>query len=79
MHIPTGEIVKLKKSFYGNDEKKWLERAADIRQKFVALSDNEVKTMKPLEPRIRKNIMRNKPCPCGSNKKFKKCCWSKFS
>jgi len=25
----------------------------------------------------RKNYMRNKLCPCGSNKKFKNCCWSK--
>jgi uncharacterized protein YecA (UPF0149 family) len=22
-----------------------------------------------------KNSLRNKPCPCGSGKKFKKCCW----
>jgi len=28
---------------------------------------------------IRKNHMRNKPCPCGSGKKFKSCCWNKFS
>ena len=27
----------------------------------------------------RKNSMRNKPCPCGSGKKFKKCCWNKFN
>ena len=26
----------------------------------------------------RKNNLRNKPCPCGSNLKFKKCCWSKM-
>lgn len=25
----------------------------------------------------RKNYMRNKPCQCGSGKKFKKCCWGK--
>ena len=25
-----------------------------------------------------KNRFRNKPCPCGSGKKFKKCCWSKY-
>ena len=28
---------------------------------------------------VRKNSMRNKPCGCGSGKKFKKCCWSKFN
>lgn len=25
----------------------------------------------------RKSKYRNKPCPCGSGKKFKKCCWDK--
>jgi len=25
----------------------------------------------------RKNKHRNRLCPCGSNKKFKKCCWNK--
>lgn len=24
-----------------------------------------------------RNSLRNKPCPCGSGIKFKKCCWSK--
>ena len=24
-----------------------------------------------------RNTIRNKPCPCGSGVKFKKCCWSK--
>lgn len=24
------------------------------------------------------NSMRNKMCICGSKKKFKKCCWSKY-
>ena len=27
----------------------------------------------------RKNSMRNKPCGCGSGKKFKRCCWNKFN
>jgi hypothetical protein len=27
----------------------------------------------------RKTFMRNKPCLCGSGKKFKACCWSKYS
>ena len=27
----------------------------------------------------RKNYMRNKPCPCGSKKKFKNCCWKKYT
>lgn len=27
----------------------------------------------------RKNWMRNKPCPCGSERKFKKCCWRHYT
>ncbi len=26
-----------------------------------------------------KNSKRNLPCPCGSGKKFKKCCWYKVA
>ena len=26
------------------------------------------------DQRRRGNVMRNEPCPCGSGKKFKKCC-----
>jgi len=26
----------------------------------------------------RQKVGRNQPCPCGSNKKYKKCCWPKF-
>ncbi len=26
-----------------------------------------------------KNSLRNKPCPCGSGIKFKKCCWYKVA
>ena len=24
------------------------------------------------------NWMRNKPCPCGSGRKFKRCCWRHY-
>ena len=27
---------------------------------------------------MNKNIGRNDPCPCGSGKKYKKCCFSKI-
>jgi uncharacterized protein YecA (UPF0149 family) len=29
------------------------------------------------EPIKIKKIPRNDPCPCGSGKKYKKCCWLK--
>jgi len=27
---------------------------------------------------IKRKVGRNDPCPCGSNKKYKKCCYPKF-
>lgn len=27
----------------------------------------------------RKGWMKNKPCICGSGKKFKKCCWNNYT
>jgi len=29
-------------------------------------------------PKTKKAIGRNDPCPCGSEKKYKKCCWPKY-
>jgi preprotein translocase subunit SecA len=36
------------------------------------ISDKASKVIKP--PRKKKKIGRNDPCPCGSGKKYKKCC-----
>ena len=30
--------------------------------------------VQPIPYRATKKIRRNEPCPCGSNKKYKKCC-----
>ena len=43
----------------------------------VLEEETEKATPSPLF--ARKNSMRNKPCPCKSGKKFKKCCWYKFN
>lgn len=29
------------------------------------------------EAEMTKKLKRNDPCPCGSNKKYKVCCWAK--
>jgi len=34
-------------------------------------------TSRPLPPSAYKNVGRNDPCPCGSGKKYKKCCLGK--
>lgn len=39
------------------------------------LEDIQEMVIPPTEKQIRRGrIGRNDPCPCGSNKKFKKCC-----
>lgn len=40
------------------------------------ISDAELKRQMGPKPKVRKTkkIPRNKPCPCGSSKKYKKCC-----
>ena len=45
----------------------------------IALSDEQANELSKRSPRKRKNWMRNKPCPCGSGKKMKKCCWSRMA
>lgn len=57
-------------------EIKTLERAAG--RPFIPLSREQADELEPLGGRARKNNMRNKPCICGSGKKFKRCCWSKY-
>lgn len=77
MHTPTGEIVTMSEA-----EMKLMtdgfERQHSTERKTVALTDSEVKDCESMPLYQRKGYMRNKPCVCGSGKKFKKCCWSKF-
>ena len=35
------------------------------------------KLRKPVNPKAVGRVGRNEPCPCGSGKKFKKCCLEK--
>jgi len=37
------------------------------------ISDLE-KALNPLKPLVSTKVGRNDPCPCGSGKKYKKCC-----
>lgn len=46
----------------------------------MELTDKEAMVTSTLTPDergewMRKNRNRNKACPCGSGKKFKRCCW----
>ena len=47
-------------------------------QSLIPLDEPTLEELKPLSPPKRKNLMRNKPCVCGSGKKFKRCCWNNY-
>ena len=38
-----------------------------------------VQDLKDKDKRLYKKISRNDPCPCGSGKKYKNCCWDKHN
>ena len=44
---------------------------------WVTIPKDEYEGVKAMTFPERKNWMRNVACPCGSGKKFKKCCWNK--
>jgi len=51
------------------------EAAPDLIPECVyALFDAKLETSGALQPRTVESVGRNDPCPCGSGKKFKKCC-----
>ena len=89
MNPMTGEIHRISEEESREMKKEFIEklnkttdrsdRMMSLEQKLVSLSEEEVEKLEPLNKRDRKGWMRNQPCPCGSGKKFKKCCWSKFS
>jgi uncharacterized protein YecA (UPF0149 family) len=41
----------------------------------VPVKRRDLETLKAMDTPERKNWMRNRPCPCGKSKKFKRCCW----
>ena len=48
-------------------------------RELVRIEKSESQTFKEMNPAKRKGRMRNKPCPCGSEIKFKRCCWSAYA
>ena len=72
MHCPSGEIVQL------NDEDA-IAMLRDRPLELMPIPSDELEEVKEMNKPKRKNWMRNKPCPCKSGKKFKKCCWGKLA
>jgi len=60
-----------------DDEKDMEAKSLFLEKALVEIeSDDELKSLKRMSKPRRINKMRNKPCVCGSGKKFKKCCWN---
>lgn len=84
MHSNTGEIRHFSEELFKElqDQRvRDLERISKRNRKgsWIPLTDGQVEELKPMAPRNRLGRMRNQPCPCGSVKKFKHCCWSKYT
>jgi uncharacterized protein YecA (UPF0149 family) len=75
--VTTEELAKMDKFFQ--------EKSIPIDEQLMTLKQRENMQVSKFDNRsalgkIRvraRNSMRNKPCPCGSGIKFKKCCWSR--
>lgn len=48
-------------------------------KRLIALTEEQYQALEPMSLSRRKGHMRNKPCPCGSGAKFKRCCWHTYS
>lgn len=64
VHYQSNNLVRVlhEKSRFTKEEEKWFYVDGDIQ---------------PSPPVRSVKVGRNEPCPCGSNKKYKKCCWAK--
>jgi len=70
MHVPDGDI-----EFFDEE----ISRDQSIKEGLVPIPEEEIEKVVNMNRAKRKNWMRNKPCLCGSGRKFKQCCWSKYA
>lgn len=85
MDMQTGKIHQMDESMVAEFKKNMLQSMSveegvlrSSKRKMVELTDEQVADCETMGLQQRKGYMRNKPCVCGSGKKFKNCCWSKF-
>ena len=68
----TGEIHRFRDKF------SFLKKEKELGHKLVPLTEKQAFDLEHLPKRRRIFLMKQKPCPCGSGKSFKKCCWRKY-
>jgi SWIM/SEC-C metal-binding protein len=72
INVQTEERVKELESVF--EENGWKYTIESEPDKTEDITDLEI-LLNPLKTKIaEKNVGRNEPCPCGSGKKYKKCC-----
>ena len=74
MNCATGDILS-----HGDVEQLKRDGEIETMNKLVSIEEEELPKLRRMNKPARKNWMRNKPCPCNSGKKFKKCCWSLYA
>ena len=74
VHVQTEERLKEVRSIF--EERGWKYIIELEPDKPEDITDLEI-LLNPRKPMIAENkVKRNQPCPCGSGKKYKKCCGS---
>jgi SWIM/SEC-C metal-binding protein len=64
-------IKEVEKIFKENG---WKYRIEQVKDKDEDIADLEALLNWPKTQKVEKSVGRNEPCPCGSGKKYKKCC-----
>jgi uncharacterized protein YecA (UPF0149 family) len=68
MQASTGEI------FYHDTEEDLKAREKQLQEMLVPIDEEVLPKVKKMNKSVRKGWARNQPCPCGSGRKYKKCC-----
>jgi len=79
MDCNTGRIHELTDAERKAFEKEMTANIERDNRRLAPLSERQHEELKPMGCTQRKGYMRNQPCVCGSGKKFKRCCWSKYA
>jgi len=74
-------ITEVKEALKNGEKKNNFKRRIKLDEEMEIIDEkeeiiNQEKSLIPLSllQKLKKNNLRNKPCPCGSGKKFKNCC-----
>jgi len=70
---PLGELVGLLRHAHADLDRRLEQRHKRLRALFKRAMERRKKDP-PAPPALRRKAGRNDPCPCGSGKKFKRCC-----